>query len=172
MEKCRPGASRKVPRVSSSLDENKVFERPRPKLRVEAKSSLSERNYFITMHHQAGVFHWSSIPGHFANRDETPGQTFKPGRVVGPTLTKIWNLILNLTSGLFVKDHLLFLLFKYRNPRKVTPRGITLPPPWSGPCSRCSVNTWKCRKKSNVCSARAAFGRRTFACSRHEMEYY
>jgi len=27
----------------------------RPKPRVEAKSSLSGRNYFITMHHQAGV---------------------------------------------------------------------------------------------------------------------
>jgi len=30
------------------------------------------------MHHQAGVnfwkFHWSEIPGHFANRDGTPGQ--------------------------------------------------------------------------------------------------
>jgi len=42
-----------------------------------------ERNYFIKMHHQAGV-HFenftleSEIPGHFANWDGTPGQTFKP----------------------------------------------------------------------------------------------
>jgi len=42
-----------------------------------------ERNYFITMHRQAGVhskFHWTEIPGHFANRDGTPGQTIKPGQ--------------------------------------------------------------------------------------------
>jgi len=24
--------------------------------------------------------HWSEIPGHFANWDGTPGQTFKPGQ--------------------------------------------------------------------------------------------
>jgi len=40
MGKCRPGASRKL---------------PPPKPRVKAKSSLSGRDYFITMHHQAGV---------------------------------------------------------------------------------------------------------------------
>jgi len=39
-ERCRPRASRKV---------------PPPKPRVKAKSSLSGRNYFITMHYQAGV---------------------------------------------------------------------------------------------------------------------
>ena len=55
-------------------------------------------------------------PGHFANRDGTPGQTFKlgqsrpnRGRMVGPTLIKIQNL--NLTSGSSVKGHLLILLF-------------------------------------------------------------
>jgi len=40
MGKCRPGASRKM---------------PPHKPRVKAKSSLSGRNYFITMYHQAGV---------------------------------------------------------------------------------------------------------------------
>jgi len=59
-------------------------------------------------------------PGHFANRDGTPGQTFKlgqsrpnRGRMVGPTLIKIQsqNLNLNLTSGSFVKGHLLIFFF-------------------------------------------------------------
>jgi len=48
MGKCRPEASRKVlPPYSRKV--------PPPKPRVKAKSSLSGRNYFITMHHQAGV---------------------------------------------------------------------------------------------------------------------
>jgi len=48
MGKCRPGASRKVsPPLQSKV--------PPPKPRVKAKSSLSGRNYFTTMHHQAGV---------------------------------------------------------------------------------------------------------------------
>jgi len=48
MGKCRSGASRKVPPPYS----RKVTP---PKPQVKAKSSLSGRNYFITMHHQAGV---------------------------------------------------------------------------------------------------------------------
>jgi len=48
--------------------------------------------------------------------------------MVRPTLTKILNL--NITSGSFVKDHLLFLLFtKSAGP----PLGIA-PPPLSGTC--------------------------------------
>ena len=51
-----------------------------------------ERNYFITNASSGKSsfrkFHWSEILGHFANRDGTPGQTFKPvvakpGRMVG-----------------------------------------------------------------------------------------
>jgi len=41
MGKCRPGQRRKVT--------------PPPKPRVTVKSSLSGLDYFITMHHQAGV---------------------------------------------------------------------------------------------------------------------
>jgi len=53
--------------------------------------------------------------------------------MVGPTSTKILNLNLNLTSGSFVKDHFLFLLFnKSATPRKVPPQGIA-PPPSPGP---------------------------------------
>ena len=81
-----------------------------PKSWVKAKSNLSGWNYFITMQHQAGV--------NFANFTEVkfrdilltgPGHQDKPRRMVGPTLTKTQNL--NLTSGSFVKDQLLFLLF-------------------------------------------------------------
>jgi len=49
MGKCRPGASRKVPPPSQSKSAA-----PTPKPQVKAKSSLSGRNYFITVHHQAG----------------------------------------------------------------------------------------------------------------------
>ena len=73
-------------------------------------------------------------PGHFANRDGTPGQTFKlgqsrpnRGRMVGPTLTKIQNL--NLTSGSSVKGHLLILLFtKSAAPQKSDAPGHCRPP--------------------------------------------
>ena len=60
---------------------------PPPKTRVKAKSSLSGRNYFITMHHQAGV--------HFENytevkfRDILLTGTVPARRMVGPTLNKI-----------------------------------------------------------------------------------
>ena len=69
------------------------LESPLPKPWVKGKWSLSGWNYFIAVHHQAGVnfenFYWSKVLGHFVNWDKTPGQTFKPGRMVGPTLTKI-----------------------------------------------------------------------------------
>jgi len=63
-----------------------------------------------------------------------------PGRVEkcrSPTTEKcrphqIYNLNLQLTSGSFVKDHLLFLLFTKNG-------GITPPPPFSGPC----LQAWK-----------------------------
>jgi len=48
MGKCRLWASRKV----SPPHNRKV---PPPKPWVKVKSSLLGRNYFITMHHQAGV---------------------------------------------------------------------------------------------------------------------
>ena len=61
---------------------------PPPKPRVKAKSSLSRRNYFITMHHQAGVNFENFTEGKFRNilltgtghRDrrlnwDSPGQT-------------------------------------------------------------------------------------------------
>jgi len=64
-----------------------------PKPRVKAKSSLSERNYLITMHHQAGVNYENFIEVKFQdilltgmghrdrqlNRD-SPGQTGTYGR--------------------------------------------------------------------------------------------
>jgi len=47
-----------------------------------------ERNYFITMHHQAGVHFENFTEVKFrdillSNWDGTSGQTFKPGRMVG-----------------------------------------------------------------------------------------
>ena len=76
-------------------------------------------------------------PGHFANRDGTPGQTFKlgqsrpyRGRMVGPTLTKIQNL--NLTSGSSVKGHLLILLFTKSAAPPEKWRPGALPPPLFG----------------------------------------
>ena len=54
--------------------------------------------------------------------------------MVGPTLTKIENLNLNLISGSFVKDLLLFLLFTKSAPPKVPPRALPpRPPPCWGP---------------------------------------
>jgi len=54
-----------------------------PKPRVKAKSSLSGGNYFITMHHQAGVNFENFTEVKFR---DSPGQT---GRMVGSTLTKM-----------------------------------------------------------------------------------
>ena len=72
VEKCRPGASRKV--------------RPR-KPRVKAKSSLSGRNYFITTHHQAGVNFENFTEVKFRDilltrtgHRDSPGQTGTYGR--------------------------------------------------------------------------------------------
>jgi len=71
---------------------------PPPKPRVKAKSSLSGRNYFITMHHQAGV--------NFENFTEV--------KFLYTLLTGTYgrsNLNQSLTWGSSVKDHLLNLLF-------------------------------------------------------------
>jgi len=71
VEKCRPALSPTKPRV-------------------KAKSSLFGRNYFITMHHQAGINFENFTEVKFRDILLTgTGQTFKPGRMVGPTITKI-----------------------------------------------------------------------------------
>ena len=108
---------------------------PPPKPRVKAKSSLSVRNYFITMHHQAGVNfeNFTDVKfrdilltgtGHLdrrLNRD-SPGQTY--GRA-------------NLNQNVKPKSNFRFIRErpfpipsfnqKCCPPRKVPPRGIAPP---------------------------------------------
>ena len=67
----RGGGEHPCPQVSYATTHSRKV--PPPKPRVKAKSSLSGRNYFITMHHQAGV--------HFENYTEvkfrdSPRQTY------------------------------------------------------------------------------------------------
>jgi len=125
VEKCRPPTVLKCRTPSRGLKQSQAF---------------PGRNYFITMHHQAGVNFENftevkfrdillSGTGHQDRRlnRESPGQTGTYGE---SNLNQ--NLNLNLTSGSFVKDHLLFLLFtKSAAPGHCPPP----PPPLSGTCS-------------------------------------
>jgi len=114
--------------------------------RIKAKSSLSGRNYFITMYHQAGVNlehftevkFWDSLltgighRGRRLNRD-SPGQTGTYGRS-------------NLYQNLETKSNLRFIrerpsafpsFHQKCPPRKVPPWGIA--PPFRGPATQLGV---------------------------------
>jgi len=83
-----PGGAARTP-VPPSVTPLPTVEKCRfPKPRVKAKSSLSGRNYFITMHHQAGVYFenfnevkfWDILLTGMVHRDrrlnrDSPGQT-------------------------------------------------------------------------------------------------
>ena len=130
-----PGGAARTPAPPVSYATTNSRKVPPPKPRVKAKSSLSVRNYFITMHHQAGVNFenftevkfWDIFltgTGHLdrrLNRD-SPGQTY--GRS-------------NLNQNVKPKSNFRFIRErpfaipsfnqKCCPPRKVPPRGIAPP---------------------------------------------